>query len=114
MGLIAERRAGPMEIDSGTPYSSVQYNRGRVTGPCEKDFCWSVFWNRSIERESEKKSREPTEAPFTCYIESKLPEKILSLRIFAVESWEDDFQNPFLTRKGTKIDINYLFYAMVL
>ncbi len=73
-----------MEIDSGTPYSSVQYNRGRV------------------------------KAPFTCYIESKLPEKILSLRILAVESWEDDFQNPFLTRKGTKIDINYLFYAMVL
>jgi hypothetical protein len=40
--------------------------------------------------------------------------RLLSLRILAVESWEDDFQNPFLTRKGTKIDINYLFYAMVL
>ena len=70
--------------------------------------------HRTVQFNITEASREPTEAPFTCYIESKLPEKILSLRILAVESWEDDFQNPFLTRKGTKIDINYLFYAMVL
>lgn len=58
-----------MGSEAETPYNFNQYNGGRVTGPCGKDF-WSDFpVIRRLERESEREYGRSPEAPSPGYTE---------------------------------------------